>query len=258
MSNANGDVKVNREYKDTLFRKLFGESKENAISLYNAINGTEYAVSDDFEFTTLEDVIYMKMKNDVSFLLGTTMNLYEHQSTYNPNMPIRGLMYFADLYRKLIKDGENLYGKKLIKIPNPKYIVFYNGSESDFKEEREVLRLSEAFEKKDTSGEYEWTATMININHTHNSELMKKCHVLYEYSAFIGKIKKYSLELKLKEAVNKAVEESIGEGILADFYNPSHSPGLIIYLKNCLINIPKTKRSLNLLVYLGFKKQVTS
>ncbi len=217
MSDANNDVKVNRKFKDTLFRKLFGESKENAIDLYNAINGTDYTTSDGFEFTTLDDVIYMKMKNDVSFLLGTTMNLYEHQSTYNPNMPIRGLMYFSDLYRKLIKDGENLYGKKLIKIPNPKYIVFYNGDNSDLREERKVLKLSDAFENKDTSGEYEWTATMININHGHNIELMNKCRVLYEYSMFIEKIKRYCLNFSLKDAVNKAVEEAIHEGILADF-----------------------------------------
>ncbi len=217
MSTANNDVKINRKFKDTLFRKLFGENKENAIDLYNAINGTSYTASDEFEFTTLDDVIYMKMKNDVSFLLGTTMNLYEHQSTYNPNMPIRGLMYFADLYRKLIKDGESLYGKKLIKIPNPKYIVFYNGNHSDLKEARKVLKLSDAFETKDTSGEYEWTATMININHGRNSELMKKCHVLHEYSTFIEKIKNYCLNFSLKDAVNKAVDEAIAEGILSDF-----------------------------------------
>ena len=217
MSTTNSDVKINRNFKDTLFRKLFGENKENAIDLYNAINGTSYTTSDDFEFTTLDDVIYMKMKNDVSFLLGTTMNLYEHQSTYNPNMPIRGLMYFADLYRKLIKDGESLYGKKLVKIPNPKYIVFYNGNHSDLKESRKILKLSDAFEIQDSSNEYEWTATMININHGHNSELMNKCHMLHEYSVFIEKIKHYCISFSLKDAVNKAVDESITEGILSDF-----------------------------------------
>ena len=113
---TNEDVKANKKVKDSLFRFLFGENKENAISLYNAVNNTAYTAGDGFEYTTLEDVVYMKMKNDVSFVLGVNLNLYEHQSTYNPNMPLRGLLYFADLYRQMIKDSENLYGKKLIKM----------------------------------------------------------------------------------------------------------------------------------------------
>lgn len=121
---TNEDVKANKKVKDSLFRFLFGENKENAISLYNAVNNTAYTAGDGFEYTTLEDVVYMKMKNDVSFVLGVNLNLYEHQSTYNPNMPLRGLLYFADLYRQMIKDSEKLYGKKLIKIPMPQYIVF--------------------------------------------------------------------------------------------------------------------------------------
>ena len=99
---TNEDVKVNRGYKDTLFRFLIGNNKENALSLYNVVNGSNYTNAEELEFTTLEDVIYMKMKNDVSFVFGYTLSLYEHQSSYNPNMPLRGLFYFADLYRQLI------------------------------------------------------------------------------------------------------------------------------------------------------------
>ena len=102
MTKTNYDIHVNKKYKDTVFRKLFGENKENALSLYNAVNHTSYTDPDDLEYTTLEDVIYMKYKNDVSFLIDKTLSLYEHQSSYNPNMPLRGFLYYADLYRKLI------------------------------------------------------------------------------------------------------------------------------------------------------------
>ena len=106
----------------------------------------------------------MKYKNDVSFLIDKTLSLYEHQSSYNPNMPLRGFLYYADLYRKLIHRSERLYSKHLLKIPRPHFIVFYNGSEKELAEERRILRLSDAFETDTGAGEYEWTATMININ----------------------------------------------------------------------------------------------
>ena len=119
MEKTNADIHVNKKYKDTVFRKLFGENKENALSLYNAVNHTSYTNPDDLEYTTLEDVIYMKYKNDVSFLVDKTLSLYEHQSSYNPNMLLRGFLYYADLYRKLIHRSERLYSKHLLKIPRP-------------------------------------------------------------------------------------------------------------------------------------------
>ena len=91
------NIKANVKYKDTLFKKLFGQNKENALSLYNAINGTNYTMEDDFEYTMLEDVVYMKSKDDVSFLVGTSLNLYEYQSTYNPNMPLRSTLIWRPI-----------------------------------------------------------------------------------------------------------------------------------------------------------------
>lgn len=88
---------VNREYKDRLFKLVFREKKD-LLELYNAINDTEYDNLDDIEINTLEDVVYMGMKNDISFLVTDVLNLYEHQSTFSPNLPLRGLLYFADLY----------------------------------------------------------------------------------------------------------------------------------------------------------------
>ena len=159
----------------------------------------------------------MKYKNDVSFLIDKTLSLYEHQSSYNPNMPLRGFLYYADLYRKLIHRSERLYGKHLLKIPRPHYIVFYNGSEKDMEEERRTLRLSDAFETDTGAGEYEWTATMININSGKNESIMDSCHVLYEYAVFVAKIKRYRDSMELKEAIDLAVRECIEENILRDF-----------------------------------------
>ena len=88
--------RINRRYKDSLFRKVFSDKKD-LLDLYNALNGTDYSNEEDLTVTTLEDVVYISVKNDLSFLVGGTINLYEHQSSYNPNMPVRGLMYFARL-----------------------------------------------------------------------------------------------------------------------------------------------------------------
>ncbi len=158
----------------------------------------------------------MKFKNDLSFIMDSSMNLYEHQSTYNPNMPLRGILYAVDVYRKYIGSVEKLYKRTLVKLPNPKYIVFYNGDDNNI-EDVTSLRLSDAFEEQDKSGDYEWTATVININSGYNKQLMDACPVLKQYSDFIGKIKKYSEKYDIKEAVDIAVGESIEEGILKDF-----------------------------------------
>ena len=91
-------LKMQRNYKDTVFRMLFN-NKEALLSLYNAINGTHYDKTDDLEIITLENAVYMAMKNDIAFILGLYMNLYEHQSTLNPNMPLRDLFYIANRWK---------------------------------------------------------------------------------------------------------------------------------------------------------------
>lgn len=224
-------LKANMKYKDTLFKKLFGQNKENALSLYNAINGTNYTMEDDFEYTMLEDVVYMKSKDDVSFLVGTSLNLYEHQSKYNPNMPLRGLLYFADLYRKMIRGSEKIYSSSILKIPNPRFIVFYNGDISKMKSDVEKLKLSDAFFEKNDTGEFEWTATMININLGNSSELLQKCHVLEHYSIFIQRVKEYTNSMKdVDKAISKAVDECIEEGVLKDILETQKKEGFDLVL----------------------------
>lgn len=206
---------ANREHKDCLFRKVF-EKKEDLLQLYNAVNGTAYKDAEDLEVNTLEDVIYLGIKNDKSFLVGGTMNLYEHQSTYNPNIPIRGFLYFARLYQQYITTRNiRLYGSTLIKLPFPQYIVFYNGTKQE--PEKSYLRLTDAFEVKNGEPALECVATMFNINYGYNKELMNKCRRLEEYSVFVATVKKYVKTHKdLNLAINKAVDECIGSGILKD------------------------------------------
>lgn len=214
--NANDNIGHNRMYKDTLFRWLFSESKENALSLYNAINGSNYTDVNDLEFRTLNDVIYMKFKNDVSFLVDDKFLCFiEHQSSFNPNMPLRGFFYAADSYRQLLGDSENIYGSKLIKIPVPQYIVLYNGPVSGMKTDVAYLRLSDAFEVPDKVEGYEWTAKVLNINRGFNEGIKDKCRDLYEYSCFIDSVKKYSAEMPLRDAIDRAIDECIEKSILA-------------------------------------------
>ncbi len=118
-SNQN-QTNVQRNYKDTIFRE-----KDNLLSLYNALNGTAYEETDNLEITTLENAVYMNYKNDISFVFDFELMLYEHQSTCNPNMPLRDLLYVSRVLQNRIKD-ENLYSKSLIKIPAPRFVVFYN------------------------------------------------------------------------------------------------------------------------------------
>ena len=212
---------VNRRYKDRLFVMLFGseEYKENMLSLYNALNGTHYTDPNDITITTIQDVIYIRMKNDVSLLLHDVLNLWEQQSTYNPNMPLRGFLYFGNLYEAYIDKGERgIYSSTLIKIPTPKYVVLYNGT--DEQPAREKLRLSDAFKVKEetAAGDFEWTAEMININKGKNPGLLAECPALADYMTLVNSIQdRKNSGLPIEEAVDSAVKECIEKNVLTDF-----------------------------------------
>lgn len=222
---------INKKYKDRVFRLLFADekNKSNTLALYNALNNSSYTDENDLEITTIEDAIYIKMKNDLSFIIADRMNLYEQQSTHNPNMPLRGYLYFSSLYEKYLKTHElNIHLKKLVKIPTPKYVVFYNGI--DKRPALEKLRLSDAFQIPDDSGEFEWTATVINLNHEDNRELLSRCKPLCDYTSLISKIQKYHETMPIEDAVDEAVEECIGANILRDFLIAHRSEVKAMYL----------------------------
>lgn len=214
MKTENQDIRGNRNHKDALFRMVFSK-KEDLLDLYNAVRGTAYQNVEDLEVNTLENVLYMAMKNDISFMIDCTMNLYEHQSSYNPNMPLRGLMYFVQLYSKYADQRKlNLYSTTIQKIPTPQFVVFYNGMKEE--PDRQILKLSDAFQTE--GGCIECEATMLNINLGRNMELMEKCRRLEEYATFVSKVRKYtqSGELELGEAIRQAMDECIEKGILSD------------------------------------------
>ena len=204
---------ANKKYKDTVFRMLFSDRK-NLLSLYNAINGTGYEDPEELEIVTLENAIYMGMKNDLAFIIDTNLFLYEHQSTYNANMPLRDLFYIAGEYQKLV-DHKSLYSSALQKIPAPNFIVFYNGTEK--KKERWENLLSEAYENQTGEPNLELKVVTLNINEGHNRELMEQCQILREYAHYVAKVRNYTKEMELDAAVERAVNECIHEGILVEF-----------------------------------------
>ena len=205
---------TNREYKDRLFKFIF-KDKENLLSLYNALNSSHYTNLDDIEITTLEDVIYCKMKNDISFIIDDRLSLFEHQSTYNPNMPLRGFLYFAKHFEKYIAENEvDIYGSTLIKMPTPKFVVFYNGT--GMAEDRKILRLTDSFTTNKEKSCMELEAIVLNINYGKNKKLMESCRSLMEYSYFVQKVKDYSKKHERDIAIELAVDECIKENILKE------------------------------------------
>jgi hypothetical protein len=189
---------------------LFSDRK-NLLSLYNAVNQTDYKNPEELEIVTLENAIYMGMKNDLAFIMDTNLYLYEHQSTYNPNMPLRDLFYICSEYQKLV-DKKSLFSSTLQKIPAPNFIEFYNGSTgiADCTE----LRLSSAFEHLSGEPKLELVVTVFNVNEGHNAELMQHCSMLKEYAQYVAKVRHYAAYMQLNQAVERAVNECIREGIL--------------------------------------------
>ncbi|MBP5465901.1 MAG: hypothetical protein J6Y13_12110 [Treponema sp.] len=176
---------VRRNHKDSLFCRLFSD-RENALSLYNALTGSSYTDADGLEIVTLEDAVYLSQKNDCAVCVQTSLALFEQQSTWNPNMPLRGLLYFAAEYAGwLARHKVDVHSSTLVQIPSPGYFVLYNGTEKQV--EKTDLRLSEAFEKPAEG--YEWTAHVVNVNAGHNSGILARCPLLGEYAAFIADIR---------------------------------------------------------------------
>lgn len=204
---------TNRMYKSRIFAMLFSDRNE-LLKLYNAINGTSYDDQDLLQVNTLENAIYMSMQNDVSFIIEMRLNLYEHQSTYSPNLPVRYLLYVADVYSDYTKDI-NLYGTKAVKLPTPKFVIFYNGQAEQ--PDRKELKLSELFSIPDADPSLELKAVMLNINKGHNRKLMETCRTLEDYAEYTFRVREYAAEMPLDTAVEQAITECISEGILADF-----------------------------------------
>ena len=207
------EKKPNRLYKARLFVMIF-EDKKKLLELYNAISGKHYEDPELLEINTLENAIYMSMKNDLSFLIDARLSLYEHQSTYSPNLPLRFLFYLSDMFSGMTMDA-NLYGTKKVELPAPRFVVFYNG-EAD-QPDRQILKLSDLYTVKEEDPMLDLKVLMLNVNQGHNPELMEVCHTLWEYAEYTDRVRKYAKEQPIAEAVERAITECIREGILKEF-----------------------------------------
>ena len=202
---------ANRNVKDRLFCYIFERDREALLQLYNALNRTD-------------NVVYMSMKNDMAFLLAGALNLYEHQSTFCPNLPLRFLLYIAAEYESLVaRTKASVYGQTLIPLPAPQCVVFYNGD--DAMPDEQYLQLTDAFPEVPGAGSspcLELTVRMLNINYGHNSQLTAGCRRLDEYSRFVACIKAYrqdggSVNQAIEDAVTYCIDHDIMEDILVPF-----------------------------------------
>ena len=212
--------KVNRQFKDHVFIDLFGspDRKEFALSLYNAVNGTSYTNPEELELYTIEEALYMSMRNDVSFIFDSVLSLYEHQSTVNLNMPLRGLFYFAKQYEKyLYQKDESYLSRRRVMIPTPQYTVFYNGEEKWAQDV--TLKLSDSFTNKRLKGSVEVWCDVININYKEGHEVLEKCPFLYEYALFVQRVRdNIDRGMTREEAVDLALDECTKEKHLGHYF----------------------------------------
>ena len=215
MANGTG----NKEYRSDVFSMLL-QDKHRALEIYNAMNETAYDDPEQVEITTLEDRSFsLTVRNDASFVLDHHLSLYEHQSTYCPNMPLRDLIYFAAMMQKRVYTRRrDLYARTLLKIPTPQFVVFYNGKESV--PEQYELRLSDAFEKKTDVPQLELVCKVYNINKGNNENLLEKCPTLRDYMYFIDAVREYHAEndfTDLEGAIERAISQCIRENVLKEF-----------------------------------------
>lgn len=227
---------VRRTYKDSLFRFIF-QDRQKLLQLYNALNGSSYQNAEDLVITTLENIIYLGYKNDFSFLLDWVLFLAEHQGSWNPNMPLRGVFYFARLYKDFVDASEyNLYGTAQIPLPFPQYVIFYNGTAEH--PEREILRLSDSFQVPDYINEkfkepaLECKALVLNINYGKNKELLEKCRPLLDYSHFIYCIRQNLAKgFTLEKSVDMAIEFCLKNDILSDVLRAHRKEVISMFLE---------------------------
>ena len=220
----------NREYKSDVFSMLM-QDKERALQLYNVMNDSNYQNPEAVEMTTLDGGISLSVRNDASFVVDARLSIYEHQSTVCPNMPIRSLIYFSVILSDMLSDkknkkmiGRNIYGKRLVKIPTPHFIVFYNGEEEQ--PEVQELKLSDAFEKPTDNPNLELKCKVYNINTGKNRKIMEACGWLNEYMMFVNKVKEYHADSSFEELGNdieRAIDYCIDNDILKDFLRTHRS-----------------------------------
>ena len=197
---------ASREYKDRLFSFIFGSPGNEAwtLSLYNAVGGTSYEDPSAVEINTIREALYLGMHNDVSFLIADEVSVYEQQSTYNPNMPLRMMQYAGNLYeRYVVGRGLNKYGRRLLPLPAPRLVVFYNGGED--RPDETVLRLSDSF-PDGAPYDLEARVRMVNVNEGRSPGLLAACAPLREYAWLVTRLREAAAAgAEVGDAVDRAI-----------------------------------------------------
>ena len=226
----------NREYKSDVISMML-QIPEYALDVYNAMNDSAYTDPDMIQIMRLENGISLSIRNDASFFISNYLNLYEHQSTYSPNAPLRFLIYLTSLLKKMI-GKRDLYGRKRVQIATPHFAVFYNGTEK--RAEKEVLKLSDAFINQTDTPEIELTVTVYNINPDNNTQLLAKSKVLSGYMIFVNRVREIleyqnkiaqnaseydeaAYEEDLEAAINEAIDYCIEHHIMETFFRKNRS-----------------------------------
>ena len=194
------------------------EDKANALDVYNALNGSDYAEPEEVEIVQLEKGVSLSIRNDASFIIDMSISFYEHQSTHNPNMPLRFAIYFMNAIEDWIKQKKkDLFSPNQIRIPTPYFVVFYNGTEK--RSEYEEMKLSDAFHHKTDEPQMELICKVYNINPDNNQGLKRKSVVLDGYTYFVEKVRaNQKKKMNLEEALDDAIEDCINNHILEDFF----------------------------------------
>jgi hypothetical protein len=226
----------NREYKSDVISMML-QIPEYALDVYNAMNDSVYTDPDMIQIMRLENGISLSVRNDASFFIDNYLNLYEHQSTYSPNAPLRFLIYLTNLLKKTIKKRD-LYGRKCVQIATPHFAVFYNGTEK--RPEKEVLKLSDAFINQTDTPEIELTVTVYNINPDNNTQLLEKSEVLRSYMIFVNRVRENlehqkkiaqnapeydeaAYEEDLEKAINEAIDYCVKHHIMEEFFRENRN-----------------------------------
>ena len=205
--------KPQRAYRDSLFRDIFNNA-DRLPEIYEALLGIRTTAS-DITLATINETLFSGIKNDVGFIVGGQhVLLTEHQSTTNANMPLRMLMYLAEVYRRYV-DADAVYRKRLIPLPAPKFYVFYNGVEK--MPDTWSLHLSDAFEGR--KADLELAVQIININHQPGRPILEKCHALKSYSVFVAKVREsVKSGNALEVAISEAARYCIANNYLEDYF----------------------------------------
>lgn len=209
-----GAIKETREFRSNSFSLLLKQQKY-ALEVYNCLNGSDYKNPEDVEVLDVDGGVSLTVRHDAAFIIDSNLSIYEHQSTINPNMPLRILIYVSKLFKSIARSGD-IFDEKLLKLPFPRFVVFYNGDDKwgeDFE-----LKLSDAYKHKGEAPWLELRCRVININPGHNEELVGGCGALNGYMTYVSKVKEYRKDIGVEAAVNKAVDECIKENVLGGFF----------------------------------------